>query len=802
MSAPSWQDHLDENGGVSASELMREFDENNDGSLGSVEVAHLAEQLTLQLQMNNQLLAHLNGLEQASLLAQREGVANHDKIRKLSQVNEAMSTELAETKRKLKISQEIVESSSSKSKDSQQEAINLKRQLDATIAELKVTQESVAVVSEERDQLGRSLRDCQSQLAAVQEQMQNLSEQSIASAEAAKIAHADTKSMLSDLRSQLGPLDTENKELRRHLEEVTSLAQSYKTKLTTEITEHAVDSKRLKEVCVIYLKIFSVTFNLSYIDIATLPQVLISFESTRAAAADLKFKLEASQNKEQERLQQYNALEMTNKNLLVRVAAAEGEVGALKNDISHLQEKDAGMLHEIDRLHSELDTMFKQRQHENDIWAEKYVALQSLHESSSQDATARFNAAIEDAKRRISDAALDRDRVEEQFHKMQAVNLSLNSTLEKHRSEHNAALEGWVTAKKDLEGQLQVLRRAVSEKNAEIDARRTEEVRNRASDLQKIKDLKQLLSDRSTSFVEVLGNTQKILKSLHQEVAAGKAKLMDMGNQALLLKNFCLQLQSKLSLPVNKLQPEIERVFEILFEKMSGLNFRHDSSQDDVASLRVTIEEEKSRAVLAEEEVSRVERRLAVVLSESKAEITKVQQDLSEAQNKLRASESDRGEVGTRLQRTQEALEAVSTQAHTLQLENQKLQASLRDISSSDASAAQNAVAVGLNEKVDQMTVLLKQAENDRADKEQIILNLKEQIKTMAGNLKSLNDTNQSLKQNLAQKEKEFILSKGSASPSPSLAEQQYLLQLKQTQEILRVGVKYNIHLYCTSNTT
>jgi chromosome segregation ATPase len=515
--------------------------------------------------------------------------------------------------------------------------------------------------------------------------------------------------------------------------------------------------------------------------------VLTSFESARATAADLKFKLEASQNKEQERLRQYNALEVVNKNLLVRVAAAEGEVGALKNDISHLQEKDAGMLHEIDSLHSELDSLSKQRQHENDIWAEKYVALQSLHESSSQDATSRFNVAIEDAKRRISDASLDRDRVEEQFHKMQAVNLSLNSTLEKHRSEHNLALEAWVATKKDLEDQLQVLRRTVSGKDAEIDARRMEEARNRANDLQKIKDLKQSLSDRSTSFVEVLGNTQKTLKSLHQEVAAGKAKLMDVGNQALLLKNFCLQLQSKLSLPVNKLQPEIERVFEILFEKMSGLNSRHDSSQDDVASLRVAIEEEKSRAVLAEEEVSRVERRLATAISESKAEITKVQQDLSEAQKKLRASESDRGDVVTRLQRAQEALEAVSTQAHTLQLENQKLQACLRDISSSDTSTAQNAIAAGLNEKVEQMTVLLKQAGNDRVDKEQKILNLQEQIKTMTGNLKSLDEKNQYLKQSLAQKEKELISSKGSANPSPSLAEQQYLLQLKQTQEILRV---------------
>jgi len=516
-------------------------------------------------------------------------------------------------------------------------------------------------------------------------------------------------------------------------------------------------------------------------------QVLISFEAARAGAADLKFKLESAQVKEQERTAQYAALEASNKNLLSRVAAAEDEVGSLRMDIAHVQEREAGLLHEVDGLHTELDSLAQQRQHENDIWAEKYLALQTMHEAAARETQAKTASALEDAKRRTSDALLDRRKAEEQFHKMQTVNLSLNAALEKHRSDHESAIDSWVAARTELEAQIQALRRVVSSKDSEIEMRRAEETKNRATDMQTIKDLKQLISSRTTDFVELLSSSQKAAKSLYQELVAGKSKLADLTNQTLLLKNFCLQLHSKLSLPVSKLQPELDRVFETLFEKLSGVCERHDTANDDLATLRVAVEEEKRRAVLAEEEISRTERRLSMASADSKAEVGKVQQQLLEAQQHLQAAESDRAEIEARLQRTQEALDAVSEQAHNLQLENQKLQGTVRDKTTSDTTGSQ---ADPLIDKMDQMTRLLKQSESDRVDKDQKINSLQEQIKALIANIKSLDETNKVLKRDLKvlQTSKDSLLQPPTTSTT-AIAVQQYQLQLKQTQDLLKVQI-------------
>jgi chromosome segregation ATPase len=198
--------------------------------------------------MNNSLLEHLRGLEEASLLAQREAASSNDKIKKLTRANDDLTAEMAETKRKLKIAQEIVESSSSRIKTSQRDTTTLRCDLEATATALKAAQEALAATTDEKNLLMRALRDCQNELATAKAEKDSQSVQASATIDATKAAHADTKSMLADMINRLGPLDNENKELRLHLEEVTALVQSYKAKLTTEVTEHAADTKRLKEV--------------------------------------------------------------------------------------------------------------------------------------------------------------------------------------------------------------------------------------------------------------------------------------------------------------------------------------------------------------------------------------------------------------------------------------------------------------------------------------------------------------------------------------------------------------------------
>jgi hypothetical protein len=108
------------------------------------------------------------------------------------------------------------------------------------------------------------------------------------------------------------------------------------------------------------------------------------------------------------------------------------------------------------------------------------------------------------------------------------------------------------------------------------------------------KYLRAELNNRSNSFIETLSAMQTMIKSISKEVSDWKVKHRELSNQAQLLQNFCMQLKEKLSTsPISKMQPELCKVFEILFAKISVLREKNDEVQDEVAVLHVGVEEEK-----------------------------------------------------------------------------------------------------------------------------------------------------------------------------------------------------------------
>lgn len=108
------------------------------------------------------------------------------------------------------------------------------------------------------------------------------------------------------------------------------------------------------------------------------------------------------------------------------------------------------------------------------------------------------------------------------------------------------------------------------------------------------KELRAEAATKSDNFIKTLSATQAMIKSLFKEMMEGKSKFREVRNQVQLLQNFCMQLQEKLSSSrINKLQPELCKVFEILFSKMSVLREKNDDIQDEIATLHVGVEEER-----------------------------------------------------------------------------------------------------------------------------------------------------------------------------------------------------------------
>ena len=104
---PSSFKRLDSNsdGVIDAADFLASFDKDHDGKLGKAELDTLGTELTEQLDMNNQLLAQIQNMEEAKLAASKELQHVQERLYKLLSSNSELKEELNETKRKLKVSQ-------------------------------------------------------------------------------------------------------------------------------------------------------------------------------------------------------------------------------------------------------------------------------------------------------------------------------------------------------------------------------------------------------------------------------------------------------------------------------------------------------------------------------------------------------------------------------------------------------------------------------------------------------------------------------------------------------------------------
>ena len=140
QSSVSWDRNND--GKIDRNEILGLFDSNNDGVLDANELDRLAVQLTNQLDFNNQLLQQIKRMEEAQLITQRDTQTNQESYFKLMQSNNDLKKEFNDTKRKLKVSQEIIESLTKQLKEAKTEASTSRHELDLVTNlsdELRVT---------------------------------------------------------------------------------------------------------------------------------------------------------------------------------------------------------------------------------------------------------------------------------------------------------------------------------------------------------------------------------------------------------------------------------------------------------------------------------------------------------------------------------------------------------------------------------------------------------------------------------------------------------------------------------------
>jgi chromosome segregation ATPase len=182
-----------------------------------------------------------------------------------------------------------------------------------------------------------------------------------------------------------------------------------------------------------------------------------------------QYKLDKAQNKEAGTGAQCKAYDGQINSLQSRIEASEKEVLKKNSELEHYHDELETLHHEIDSLHRDVDQLSKQRQTENDIWANKFVAIQAELASNQEEWKDKYNSAVSDAKKRTVDAVEDRRRAEEQFHAAQDSAVALHDSMDELRREHQSYIESSNQTKNELGELVTSLRRQGSAKDVELE---------------------------------------------------------------------------------------------------------------------------------------------------------------------------------------------------------------------------------------------------------------------------------------------------------------------------------------------
>ena len=389
---------------------------------------------------------------------------------------------------------------------------------------------------------------------------------------------------------------------------------------------------------------------------------------------------------------------------------------------------------------------------------------------------------------RISAAIEDRKTAEEALHASQENIISLHDAMENMRKDHEASIETWKESKTQLEDLILSVRRQSAGKDSEIERMHLAASKEREQYKKKISELNTENAEKTKGFAEAMNTIQRMLTEIKRDWIENQGQFRDIENQVQLMQRFVRQLKEKLKThSIMKMQPELEKSFDILFGKLQEQKDANEVLHDDIATMQISLEEERARSLLCEEELSKLEHQLSTSSLEKNTELDRAREDIELMKNQLKDAIEERSEIQSRHARIQSSFETASKQNKDLQLTNQKLQAAIRD----NASSRSEALAINSTdyEKMEQLRTSLAECERDKNAANIAIEKLKTEIKSLREASNPLHSENSSLKSQLKKKDEEITSKMEQSSTAIGKLQQtaaQYAKQLKATQDILK----------------
>ena len=750
----------DGDGKLTSKDFMKSYDNDGDGLLSTDEVGALAEQLSTQLDYNNNLLEQMQELEEMQLAGQRELQSKQDQLRQVVQANDQLAADLIDTKRKLKITQEIADSMSEQCRDARVEANSLKRENDNASKSHEEGKKLLKNLSDECAALKSQLKKVTSELHNEEESHEQDRVDMHHQNDVLRQSHEALSIEAAELRAKVIPLESEKRQLKEHILALGHSLEETTQKCNDEAALRAKAEKTIKELT-----------NAS--------------ESLRDKHREMQYAVQQANGKTEATKESVKQLEAQVDNLEDQLAESDKKITNLTQQLQNSNKDKDSLEQELEQMGNELVVQAKQRQLDQERWSAKLLSAKAEMEQAAQETKSHAESFAMEAQRRAQEA-LDAQRLaEEKYLSVQSECGDLHSLIQQAQIDHQSSLEGWEAQQEDLENTIAQLEKKLELSGEEIEHVHSTMIDERERAQKHLGAVKAEMGKRGERYVAMLETLQMAIKRLKEDSLASREQVREVVAQFAVLGSFCEQLWEKTHPPLENWKTELSVVFSKVIAKVKNGQETIEDYKDDVRRAQLAKEEERSKSLMLEENVSRLEHEIASKDNGVKDADARAKEKLDAQKAKIEGLMNDRSDLEMRLQRLQQSLDAATSQARTLQYSNHNIQTTL-----GDSSAKQSALKQEAHGKLNEVTSQLKRVTQERDNEQNLRNELQKTLDAMRANIEEANVIKEQSKAEMAKQkaDMEAALNRHNAAMnSAGTTAGQYQNQLKQTQELLKV---------------
>lgn len=747
---------------IDTNDLISKFDKDNDGKLDSAELKRLSDQLNAQLEYNNTLLEQLRQSEEQQLALHRDMKALQESFKRAVSAGDDQHALVIDLKRKLKVTQEIAETMSAQARDARLEVVSLKRDAENAIKNSIESKNMLKDVMDERSRLHRALTQAQNAVNATKEERDHEKIELANQNELLRQTHEALVTENAELRSKVIPIEAEKKSLREHIHALTKSLEEVTGRCDAESKNRTILEKKLKDMTG-------------------------TIDGLRNKHQEMQFIVQQATGKADAHAATIKNMENQMNDMESQIKSLEGTITNLNKALKDEKMESASMEEEISHLGAELLSHTRQRVQDQERWAAKLESAQKDMLAAAEEARAQAEEFALDAQKRAMEAIESRKAVEEKYLSAQMECSELHTLIQEAQEKHQQALEDWQAQHEELERVISDLERKNALSEDEIDNMHALLIAEREQSGETLQVLKHQMHQRGERYVGMLSTLQAALERVKAEAATNRDKVREVVAQFAVLRAFVDQLWGNLHPPLEAWKAELQSVHKGLIAKCKDATEAVEDCKDDVRRALLAKEEERSKTLMLEETISRLEYEMGgydqkIVDGENKAN-----QKVSMMKAKVDQMEKEREEMLDRIQKLQHSLDATSAQARALQSSNQSIQNNL-----GASTAKQTAAKSEIQGKISQLTAQLKRANQERETSAKVAEDATEKYAQLKRESDSTRVALEMAKADIAKLTRELDMTSSKQNAALSTVEQttgKYEEQLKQTQQLLKVSM-------------